>query len=215
MKLFPLLFIVIALLAGCQDNNHLVVANPAGPNTALARQLTQQAHTLIQQEKYDDAEPLLHKAVDADPMFGPARNNLGLVYFHQQVDEHARHSNSLYMAAWEFENAIKLMPYQPEPRNNLGLVMEAAGKLTEAADDYQRARKMQPDNPEFIGNLARVKIRQGTRDEETKQLLEELTFKDHRPEWRNWAREQLVRFYAKPIDHSLPGPTTLPHPENR
>jgi len=213
MKLCLLSFILSVILAGCQDSNHLVVANPAGPNTALARQLTLQAHALIQQEKYDDAEPLLHKAVDADPMFGPARNNLGLVYFRQQADEHAKHSNSLYMAAWEFENAIKLMPYQPEPRNNLGLVMEAAGKLTEAAVEYQRARKMQPDNPEFIGNLARVKIQQGARDEETKQLLQELTFKDPRPEWRNWAREELIRFYAKPIEPALPRSTTGPATE--
>jgi hypothetical protein len=68
---------------------------------------------------------------------------------------------------------------------------------------------MEPDNPEFIGNLARVKIRRGDRDEETKSLLQELVYKDSRPTWRDWAKLELVRFYARPIE---PGPTTLPAP---
>jgi Flp pilus assembly protein TadD len=191
----------LVFLAGCQDSNHMVVATPSGPNTALARQLNDEAYGLIQHEKFHEAEPLLHKAIDADVMFGPARNNLGLVYFNLE---------KLYPAAWEFQNAIKLMPYQPEPRNNLGLVMERAGKNAQAAEAYEAARKMEPDNPVFIGNLARVKIRTGDRSEETKSLLQELVFKDSRPQWRDWAKMELVRFYAKPIDTQIPMPSTQP-----
>jgi cytochrome c-type biogenesis protein CcmH len=189
----------LLLLTGCQDSNHLVVAAPSGPDTALARQLNDQAYSLIQKEKYADAEPFLKKAVDADVMFGPARNNLGLVYFHEQ---------KLYPAAWEFQNAIKLMPYQPEPRNNLGLVMERAGKSAAAVEAFEAARKMEPDNPQYIGNLARVKIRGGDRSDETKALLQELVFKDSRPEWRDWARLELARFYTRPIEPQFPAPST-------
>ncbi len=191
----------LAFLAGCQDSNHLVVATPSGPNTALARQLNDEAYGLIKHEKFHEAEPLLHKAIEADVMFGPARNNLGLVYFNQ---------DKLYPAAWEFQNASKLMPYQPEPKNNLGLVMERAGKNIQAGEAYEAARKMEPDNPMYIGNLARVKIRTGDRSEETKALLQELVFKDSRPQWRDWAKMELVRFYAKPIEPQIPRTTTQP-----
>lgn len=200
MKTACLLFAVSLLfLSGCQNSDHMVVAAPSGPNTALARQLNDQAFSLIQKDKYSDAEPFLKKAIEADVMFGPARNNLGLVYFHEQ---------KLYAAAWEFQNAIKLMPYQPEPRNNLGLVMERAGKSAAAVEAFEAARKMEPDNPQYIGNLARVKIRSGDRSEETKALLQELVFKDSRPQWRDWAKMELLQFYARPIEPQFPPPST-------
>jgi Flp pilus assembly protein TadD len=204
MKLCVVPFVIgMTLLTGCQDSSRMLVAAPSGPNTSLARQLDDQAYALIKQEKYEQAEPLLHKAIDADVTFGPARNNLGLVYFH---------AKKLYPAAWEFQNAIRLMPYQPEPRNNLGLVLESAGKMTDAAEAYEKARKMEPDNPQYIGNLARVRIEQGIRDDETKKLLQELVFKDSRPTWRDWAQLELVRFYAKPIEPVLPGSTKATQP---
>ena len=140
-------------------------ASHAGHDTARAKELNEQAFKLLDEAKYDQAEKLLRDAVAADAMFGPARNNLGLVYYH---------TDRLYEAAWEFENAIRLMPYQPEPRNNLGLVLERAGKLTTAADAYAKARELEPDNPQYIGNLARAKIRNGDHDEQTRAC------------WRNW-----------------------------
>jgi tetratricopeptide (TPR) repeat protein len=135
--------------------------------------------------------------------FGPAHNNLGLVYFHLK--------NSpmyLYDAAREFDYAARLMPYQPDPRNNLGLVFEETGKFREAVESYERARKLAPDNPEYIGNLARVRVRRGDRDDETRKLLEELTFKDPRPDWRDWARMKL--FELKPRTSPDVGPATMP-----
>src|SRR4051812_18509394 len=88
-------------------------------DTELARNENNRAYQLIQEGKYDEAERILKQAIASDVMYGPARNNLGLVYYHR---------GRLYDAAWEFQNAAKLMPYQPAPRNNLGLVFEKAGK---------------------------------------------------------------------------------------
>jgi Tfp pilus assembly protein PilF len=171
-----------------------------GRDTEGARALNDRAFELIGQGKYDHAEKLLKQAIADDVMFGPARNNLGLVYYQ---------TNRLYQAAWEFQNAIKLMPHQPAPRNNLGLVLERAGKLEGAAESYAEAREIEPDNPEFIGNLARAKLRRGERDEETRKLLEELVLKDPRPEWTHWARMNLLRLEA-----TVPAePATLPSDE--
>src|SRR5689334_19924451 len=130
-----ILVLLVATAAGCES--HPIISAPK-QNTELARVQNDAAYKLIQEGKYDAAEDILKNALGADVMYGPARNNLGLVYFHQR---------KLYPAAWEFENAIKLMPHQPEVRNNLGLVLEEAGKLREATEAYQRARDMEPDNP--------------------------------------------------------------------
>ena len=193
--IFLLLLCGFVVLTGCKSSTAR-----ASRDSELARKQNDQAFDLIRREKYDQAEKVLKKAVAADVMFGPARNNLGLVYYHQ---------GKLYQAAWEFQNAIRLMPYQPEPRNNLGLVLERAGKLTDAADAYDRARQMEPDNPEFIGNLARAKIRRGDNDVETKELLEERAFKDPRPQWTSWAKENLIRL-SHPPPSEIEEPTTRP-----
>src|SRR5262245_28547548 len=105
-----------AAVAGCQWQHSQTVSAP-GRGGFKARELNDKAFKLIEQGDYVNATKILREAVAADPMFGPARNNLGLCYYH---------TDHLYEAAWEFENAVRLMPYQPEPRNNLGLVLEKA-----------------------------------------------------------------------------------------
>jgi Flp pilus assembly protein TadD len=182
-------FLTCAALGCASRRGARVQAGDDGRDTARARADNERAFTLIEQGKYEQAEELLRRAVAADVMFGPARNNLGLVYYH---------TNRLYLAAWEFENASRLMPHHPEPRNNLGLVLERAGRLEPAAESYARARQIEPDNPEFLGNLARAKVRRGDRDPETRQLLEELVLKDPRPDWSHWARMNLLRIESTP-----------------
>jgi Flp pilus assembly protein TadD len=186
---FPALFVAFLLGAGCSSEKH--TPNPmlkaGAQDTDLARHENALAYELLQQGNYDKAQEHLVLALAADPLFGPAHNNRGLVYYH---------TGRLYLAAWEFENAIKLMPYQSEPRNNLGLVFESAGKLSDATEAYAKAREMEPDNPQYIGNLARARVRRGDRDTQTRQLLEELALKDDRPEWVEWARLKLLKLRA-------------------
>jgi Flp pilus assembly protein TadD len=90
------------------------------------------------------------------------------------------------------------MPYQPQPRSNLGLALEAAGKLDEAVDNYDQALKIEPDNPQFVGNDARARIRRGDRDTMVKQLLAKLVTVDTRPDWLQWARQRLVLMSTSP-----------------
>jgi Flp pilus assembly protein TadD len=181
--------LLLAALTGCASNRNAVRGDQAVADTSLARQENDRAFDLIRQDKINEAEQSLRRAIAADVMFGPARNNLGLVYYKQ---------GKLYEAAHEFQYAIKLMPHHPDPRNNLGLVFEAAGqfieaKLSDAVAAYEEARRIEPDNPEYLANLARARIRRGDRDETTQKLLEELAFKDSRPNWRDWARMNLLR----------------------
>jgi Flp pilus assembly protein TadD len=163
-------------------------------NAALARRQTATGKDLLKVGKLPEAEEALKAALAADLFHGPAHNNLGIVYYRQK---------RFYLAAWEFQYAAKLMQNRPEPRNNLGMVFEAVGKLDDAAKCYAEAMDMEPDNPEFIGNLARCRIRQSRRDAETRRLLEQLLLKDTRADWLEWANMELVKMGA-----ASPAPVT-------
>ncbi len=145
----------------------------------------------IAQSQWADARQQLKLALQADITFGPAHNNLGKVYYHE---------DELYLAAWEFQYAIDLMPHHPEPRNNLGMVMEATGRYDAAVDHYEQARSLAPDHPQIIGNLVRARIARGDRDEQTRDLLQELALKDSRDTWREWAARQLLRMSPPDVD---------------
>src|SRR5260221_1915754 len=128
--------LIFAALAGCASHSakdagaYETVGNDPRRDAEVARRENALAVTYLDQNDYEKAEAALKLALAADIMCGPAHNNLGKVYFHQAL---------LYKAAWEFQYALKLMPNQAEPQNNLGLVFEAAGKLDEATDSYNKA----------------------------------------------------------------------------
>ena len=190
--------------AGCQNSR-----GPAGarPDPRLAREENERAYTLINQGKYQEAESVLARALDADVTFGPAHNNMGLLYYER---------GDFYHAAWEFYHASTLMPYAPDVWNNLGMALEAGmdsktdpKRYDQAVSEYEKARKLAPDNPEYLANLARAKDKRGDRDEEMKNLLQELAYKDARQGWRDWARMKLFKLNAT-VGSEAPPPTTAP-----
>ena len=159
--------------------------------------VTQNEQALIQYEKGDlaAAEQSARAALSADVTFGPAHNPLGMIYFRQ---------SQLYLAAWEFQYAIKLMPRQAEAHGNLGLVYETAGKWDQAVEAYQEALKLAPDDEQITANLARNCLRRGDRGDDIRQLLEKVAARNDRPEWRLWAKEQLARLRSPATETSDP-----------
>lgn len=189
-RLAPLIAAVILIaVPGCalihskEKRDYRTV--PASPNrdTERAKAENERAIGFCEKGKCDKAEKALQEALIADVTYGPAHNNLGKLYFSQ---------GQYYLAAWEFEYAIKLMPERFEPLCNLGLVYETVGKLDEAVDFYSRAHGLQPKDPEVLGNLARARVRMGEPVAVVQPLLAELVFMDTRPAWVNWAKEQLA-----------------------
>lgn len=173
------------LAVGCDANSgesRIRSAPDPRRDTDLARHLTAQGAKLLADGKYEEAEAKLKAAVEADLFYGPAHNNLGLAHFHQQ---------EFYDAAWQLQQASDLMPTQAEPRNNLGLVFEAVGKLRQAAEAYQKALALEPEAIEPLRHLARTRIRQDRYDPEIRELLEKLVMKETDPAWRTWAQEKL------------------------
>jgi len=197
MKSFLLAILTLILLVACSSSPsrkagyHTVAVDP-NRNTELAIRENEAGLKAMAAGKLDAAEKHFKATMDADVMYGPGHNNLGKLYYRQ---------DKLYLAAWEFEYAAKLMPGRPEPRNNLGLVFERAGKLNDAIEAYSKARELAPDDVGILENLARAKFRRGDRDDLMREVLSELVLKGTRPEWTTWAREKLAL---------LGGPITLP-----
>ncbi len=122
-------------------------------------------------------------ALDADPGYVAARNNLGRAYSEQRRWRDA---------AAAFDEAARRDPSSPTPRANLGWVMENAGRLDEAIRHYQTAAALAPDDAEIIANLARARRSRGDRDPSMLSLLDQVAL-DARPEWSEWANRERAR----------------------
>ena len=184
----------VSVMHGCASTTNTIHGYASGgtyetrpdfrrANTDKARALNDRAVEHLRANELEQAETLLKQALTADVMFGPAHNSLGKVYFE---------TGRFYLAAWEFEYASKLMPHQPEPRNNLGLVFETVDRLDRAVEHYRAALELGPDHPEILGNLARAQLVRGDHTSELREQLKDIVLKDARPEWRAWAREKLA-----------------------
>jgi Flp pilus assembly protein TadD len=200
------LFLAMALIlppviGGCNLNRQVpasgadysTVAQDPRRDTSAAQALSARGAALVKEGRFSEAEAEFKAALSADVFLGPAHNNLGLVYYQQK---------RLYLAAWEFQYASKLMPTKAEPRNNLGMVLESVGKLDEAAKTYEEALKLEPDSVQVAGNLARTYVRSGRKDSRTREVLEAVAMKDLRPDWREWARGRLA-FLGQPTTTSF------------
>lgn len=154
-------------------------------NPALAEQLTRRASELLKEptslDAANEAEALLLRALDADPFHGQAHNNLGTIVLRR---------GDLARAAEAFERARTLMPGLPEPRVNLGLTFERAGRTTDAIDAYASALAADPDHIQAAQALARLQILTGRTDDRTPQLLQNIALRGGSEEWRSWARQQ-------------------------
>jgi Tfp pilus assembly protein PilF len=193
---FSIVLLAFTAVAGCASKPkdtapYSTVGVEPRRDAEIARQQNTLAAGFIEAGDYDRAEAALKGALAADIMCGPAHNNLGKVYFHQK---------KLYLAAWEFQYAMKLMPNVAEPPNNLGLVFEVAGKLDDATDSYTKAVAIEPENVDALGNLARARVRRGDRDNEVRDLLQKLVMRDTRPQWLEWERATLSKLNARPSE---------------
>jgi tetratricopeptide (TPR) repeat protein len=138
------------------------------------------------QGKTAKAETHFLKAIDYDPKFAAAHNNLGNMLLARR---------DLYQAAWEFQRASELEPNGMEPLINLGLLHEEADRLEEAAEFYLQALQIDPRSPIAVGNLVRVKVKQESDQIEIHSMLRDLVLIDTRLEWIEWAQDLLATRY--------------------
>lgn len=182
------LALLAAVLAGGCQNQRIPRVSPYAPLAEVdrdpreAQRLTQRAAALVHSDP-DEAESLLRRALAADLYHGPAHNNLGVIHLGK---------GDLYEAAHEFEWARKLMPGHPDPRLNLGLALEKAGRIDSALETYHTALAVYPGHLPTIQALARCQLRHGRPDDETDAMLEDIALRGD-VEWREWARLRLAQ----------------------
>jgi Flp pilus assembly protein TadD len=130
-----------------------------------------------------EAESILREALTLDLYNGPAHNNLGIVYFRR---------GQLYEASGEFEWARKLMPGNPDPRINLAITLESAGRTTEALATYKTALEIAPESIAGMQGLAALQFRTRQTDEQTSEHLREIALRGEDDSWRRWAQAKLA-----------------------
>jgi Tfp pilus assembly protein PilF len=146
-------------------------------DTAAAEQLNRKAADLIDTAPME-AETLLREALTKDIFYGPAHNNLGVVYLSQ---------GKLYEAANEFEWARKLLPDSPDPRVNLALTMERAGRTEEAFRGYVAALEVAPECVAAMQGAAKIIVSRAGDDARLAHWLDGIALRAEDERWRAWA----------------------------
>ncbi|MFM9995670.1 MAG: hypothetical protein ACKVU4_07705 [Phycisphaerales bacterium] len=131
-----------------------------------------------------EAEKLLREALTADLFHAPAHNNLGTIYLGRSL---------YYAAASEFSWAAKLAPDHPDPRLNLALTLERAGRTNDALTAYASTLEAHPEHLPTMQAMARLQVRSDRTDERTPRWLDEIVMRSDAAAWRDWAARQLTR----------------------
>jgi predicted Zn-dependent protease len=181
--------LALVLLSGCATTSNSPYATPSdGSRDSLrAQKFTAEAVELMQSDP-DKAQKLLQEALTADVFHGPAHNNLGVVHLK---------AGRCYEAANEFEWARKLMPGNPDPRMNLALTLERAGRIDEAIATYNSALEVYPGHIPTMQALTRLQVKHKRTDEKTTEMLKEIALSGETAQWREWAQHQVVRMVGE------------------
>ncbi len=173
--------VMATLLGACKSNAPLTAYNaPAesARNPVEADRLSRQAADAIDRGELDHAEELLRRALAHDLYWGPAHNNLGIVFLER---------GQFYEAANEFEWARKLMPSEPDPRVNLGICLERAGRIDDAMTSFDAALQVSPEHLPAIQGAALLAVRLRREEPRLAAWLDTIALRgDER--WLQWAR---------------------------
>ncbi|MFN0007219.1 MAG: tetratricopeptide repeat protein [Planctomycetota bacterium] len=166
-------------VAGCRSAAPSPYETPSevSRSTVQAEALSRKGADLVGEDPHE-AEKVLREALTKDLYFGPAHNNLGVLYLKQE---------KLYEAANEFEWARKLMPGHPDPRVNLALTLEMAGKVEEALASYGAALEVYPGYLPALEGIASLTLKTGRQDERLAGWLETIAMRGDSAQWREWA----------------------------
>jgi Flp pilus assembly protein TadD len=133
-----------------------------------ARQLYDDATTLLQAGKYIEASELLKRAISLQPDYVMAHNDLGAVYMKL---------NQLDKAEQTLLHAIKLNDSWYLPQLNLGVVLNRQRKHQEAAKLLTELATKHPDQPTIHGPLIEALIEAHQWPEAEKELQKALSLK--------------------------------------
>ena len=175
------IIVVLALLTSCAGSK---AAGPyasqdaARRDTSAAEALNREAAAKLESDP-KAAEALLREALARDLFFGPAHNNLGVLHLGR---------GEFYEAANEFEWARKLLPGNADPRINLAITLERAGRTSDALAEYKGALEVQPGSVVAMQGAAVLAVRSGKDEPQLAAWLKEIAMSGESEAWRAWAR---------------------------
>jgi len=178
MKVVLLVIIGVSLAACRSTIGPYSTPTQVSRDTTAAERLSREAANVIEAD-LDKAEALLREALTKDLFYGPAHNNLGVVFLKQ---------DKLYEAANEFEWARKLLPDSPDPRVNLGIAMERAGRTSDAFLAYEAALEVAPGNIAAMQGAALLSARSNSAPPQLASWLDTIAVRGESSAWRDWAR---------------------------
>ena len=101
------------------------------------------------------------RALEKDPEFGPALNNLAAIELGRKANDKAE-----ALA----QRAVNAAPQNAAFRDTHAEVLAAGGDLRGAAGEQQQAVKLEPGNPAYLARLGLLQARLGQKDEARKSL---------------------------------------------
>jgi Tfp pilus assembly protein PilF len=179
----------LLVCAGCATHPRSSGSDLAASDPVEAERLAVEAGRLLESDP-SAAESLLRKAIALDPHCGIAYNNLGTLQLDGRV---SATGPDLYGAAESFQTAARLLPGRADPRVNLGLVTERAGRFDDALAAYASAVESAPSHIGAVQALTSLEIRYGKSTAQTTDRLKTIAVQGTDSTWRSWARDQLLR----------------------
>lgn len=127
--------------------------------------LVREAETYKELGEFDKTLELLKKAIEINPSFYWAYNDLGVIYLKQGKADQALD---------EFKKVVRLNPYSFIFHVNMGRALLAKGKLQEALTEFNRARKLGCKLPDVYCDIAHIHSRLGETEKAIKTYNEAL-----------------------------------------
>lgn len=130
-----LVVLSVAALSACAGRARSVGSTTGDRIAAMeqATQLAAQSQQAYARKDWNNAIAYAQQAVVVNPGFGAAWNNLGLAFM-------ARAQGTDYLAAQQaFQQAVSLLPSDPTPARNLGVLYEQRGFASDALRYYNQA----------------------------------------------------------------------------
>lgn len=121
----------------------------SGSNNPTAIKFYNQGQDESKKENYKKALDYYKKAVEADPEFAFAYDNLGLTY--RRLEDYDN-------AVTAYEKSLAIDPYGRMPLQNLPIAYQYAKEYDKAISAYQRMADVDGDNPEIFYGMGQVNV---------------------------------------------------------
>lgn len=122
------------------------------PNAEELRRMTKEAHDLLNEEQYDDAEKKLVEVLSMDPKNAEAYELIGRLYIHTKNLENAKEA---------FKFLQKLSPQDASVLASLGEIAELEKDPEAAFTYFSRAKNISPNNPKYLDFFIQAALEKG------------------------------------------------------